>query len=312
MSHARIAARAEPPEPRTGRFRLDESLLAEVLEVASRIGADAPQTMGRHERALRAVLAYKTRVLGAEHPETVHAADSLVAALSLMREHREALALRRAVAVQREVRRRREAHHNQAKTSAMSTIMRDGHTFHGVGVCGYGVFVCKGLFIETCRYSGQIRDGHACGLGVLERDCGKCYAEYGPDGKIHGRYLYLSSEANGLAGYILFERGVPQDRAWVHHTSEGEYNGEYCAPDDPRILALIARVAPVQASANAASTEAKEAVANLPRRLAGLELMVTVLLARNRQLPTIAAKVAAELLTLQSGLLAMVCEAIMR
>ena len=48
----------------------------------------------------------------------------------------------------------------------------------------------------------------------------------------------------------------------------------------------------------------------------GLELLVTVLLARNRQ-PTVAAgmphaELAAELITLPSGLLAMVCEAIMK
>jgi hypothetical protein len=48
----------------------------------------------------------------------------------------------------------------------------------------------------------------------------------------------------------------------------------------------------------------------------GLELLVTVLLARNRQpLPTVAAgaphaELAAELISLPSGLLAMVCEAI--
>ena len=52
--------------------------------------------------------------------------------------------------------------------------------------------------------------------------------------------------------------------------------------------------------------------------LQGLELLVTVLLARNRQpLPTVAAGVthaefAAELLTLPSGLLALVCEAIVK
>ena len=50
----------------------------------------------------------------------------------------------------------------------------------------------------------------------------------------------------------------------------------------------------------------------------GLELLVTVLLARNRQpLPTVAAGVphaelAAELISLPSGLLAMVCEAIVK
>ena len=49
-----------------------------------------------------------------------------------------------------------------------------------------------------------------------------------------------------------------------------------------------------------------------------LELLVTVLLARNRQPPlTVAAGVphaefAAELITLRSGLLAMVCEAILK
>jgi hypothetical protein len=52
--------------------------------------------------------------------------------------------------------------------------------------------------------------------------------------------------------------------------------------------------------------------------LQGLELLVTVLLARNRQPPpTVAAGVphaelAAELVSLPSGLLAMVCEAIVR
>ena len=52
--------------------------------------------------------------------------------------------------------------------------------------------------------------------------------------------------------------------------------------------------------------------------LQGLELLVTVLLARNRlSPPTVAAGVphaelAAELLTLPSGLLAMVCEAIVK
>jgi hypothetical protein len=52
--------------------------------------------------------------------------------------------------------------------------------------------------------------------------------------------------------------------------------------------------------------------------LQGLELLVTVLLARNRQPPRTAAagvphaELAAELISLPSGLLAMVCEAIMK
>ena len=49
--------------------------------------------------------------------------------------------------------------------------------------------------------------------------------------------------------------------------------------------------------------------------LQGLELLVTVLLARNRQPPpsaTAIVSLAAELISLPSGLLAMVCEAIMK
>jgi hypothetical protein len=65
------------------------------------------------------------------------------------------------------------------------------------------------------------------------------------------------------------------------------------------------------------SCRPERALANdLMDLLQGLELLVTVLLARNRQLPpTVAAGVphaelAADLITLPSGLLAMVCEAI--
>ena len=82
----------------------------------------------------------------------------------------------------------------------------------------------------------------------------------------------------------------------------------------------------MEALASAAAEEAEEAVASLPRRLAGLELMVTVLLARDRRPlgptegrplgPTEGRQdvtgVAAALLTLPSGLLEMVGEAITR
>jgi len=193
----------------------------------------------------------------------------------------------------------------------MSSIVRDGQTFHGTNVCGRGVFQLTKLGI-TYVYAGQIRNNSACGLGVLTRSCGKAFAEYDPNGKIDGRFVYVSRDAKGpggLAGYILFEHGVPRERAWVHCHRELSYNGEFCAPDDPRVHALIARVAPVEALAAAEAEKAEEAVAALPRRVAALELMATVLLARGRQQPTVTG-IAAELLTLQSGLLAMVCEAI--
>jgi hypothetical protein len=219
--------------------------------------------------------------------------------------------------------------------SLCSSIVREGHTFHGTGVCGRGVFKLTDFGI-TYVYAGQIRDGYACGLGVVTRSCGKAFAEYGPDGKLDGRFVYVSSEADGLTGYILFERGVPKERACIHRLInrpvEFEYNGEFCAAEDPRVHALIARVAPVEALAAAEAYQAEEAVASLPRRLAGLELMVTVLLARDRRplrplgpnegrplrpLGSTEGRqnvtgVAAALLALPSGLLEIVGEAITR
>lgn len=211
--------------------------------------------------------------------------------------------------------------------SFCSSIVREGHTFHGTGVGGRGVFTLTDLGI-TYVYAGQIRDGYARGLGVVTRSCGKSFAEYGPDGKLDGRFVYVSSDANVLTGYILFERGVQKEKVWIHRPKAFEYNGEFgaAAAADPRVHALIARVAPVEALASAAAEEAEEAVASLPRRLAGLELMVTVLLARDRRPlgptegrplgPTEGRQdvtgVAAALLTLPSGLLEMVGEAITR
>jgi hypothetical protein len=46
----------------------------------------------------------------------------------------------------------------------MSSIIRLRDTFHGIGVFGRGVFT-NDEHGET--YAGQIRDGYACGLGVL-------------------------------------------------------------------------------------------------------------------------------------------------
>ena len=123
----------------------------------------------------------------------------------------------------------------------MSSIIRDGDTFHGISVVGRGVFTNKDGLI----YAGQCRDGHACGLGVLTRYSGnKEYAEHGPDGQFDGRCL--ERDADGRTVYFLFERGEPKDSARVFADGRCTYNGLFCAPDDPRVLALIAQVAPVE------------------------------------------------------------------
>jgi hypothetical protein len=125
----------------------------------------------------------------------------------------------------------------------MSSIIRDGDTFHGISVESRGVFKAE----RGRTYAGQCRDGYACGLGVLKWSNGdKTYAEHGPgpDGECDGRCL--GRDANGYTGYILWKRGNPKEDAEVFADGRCTYNGEACAPDDPRLLALIAQVAPVE------------------------------------------------------------------
>ena len=125
----------------------------------------------------------------------------------------------------------------------MSSIIRHGDTFHGISVDGRGVFTNDQYGGRT--YAGQHRDGYACGLGVTTWSNGsKQYAEHGPDGQFDGRYL--GRNANEDTGYGLYERGKMKANASVDADGSCEYNGEACAPADPRLLALIAQVAPVE------------------------------------------------------------------
>ena len=124
----------------------------------------------------------------------------------------------------------------------MSSIIREGDTFHGISVFGRGVFT-NDEYGET--YAGQCRDGYACGLGVTTSSSGsKDYAEHGPDGQCDGRYFVRY--ASGTTGCFLFERGEQKDSARVFADGTCEYNDVACSPDDPRLLALIAQVAPVE------------------------------------------------------------------
>jgi hypothetical protein len=112
----------------------------------------------------------------------------------------------------------------------MSSIIRDGDAFHGISVAGRGVFT-NDEYGRT--YAGQYRDGHACGLGVLTYSDGtKVYAEHGPGGQFDGRYLIRW--AGGNTGHYLFERRKLKEYATVYANGRCYYNGENCAPDDPR------------------------------------------------------------------------------
>jgi hypothetical protein len=125
----------------------------------------------------------------------------------------------------------------------MTSIIRRGFTYHGISVDGRGVFTNDEFGRRT--YAGQCRDGYACGLGVLTySDGSKAYAEHGPDGEFDGRHLIRF--AYGNTWYRLYERGELKDSADVFADGTCVYNGVTCAPDDPRLLALIAQVAPVE------------------------------------------------------------------
>ncbi len=117
-----------------------------------------------------------------------------------------------------------------------------GETLHGIGVVGRGVFTHDEY---GTTYAGQCKDGYACGLGVTTWSHGhKAYAEHGPDGQYDGRCLLRF--AYGNTWYRLYERGEAKEYADVDADGRCQYNGVACAPDDPRVLALIAQVAPVE------------------------------------------------------------------
>jgi hypothetical protein len=126
----------------------------------------------------------------------------------------------------------------------MSSIIKIGHTYHGISVFGRGVFTNdKYGYVRT--YAGQCKDGHACGLGVVTYSRGsKDYAEYGPDGEFDGRWLQRNAHMS--IWYRLYERGKENAYARVYANGDCQYNRVACAPDDPRLLALIALVAPVE------------------------------------------------------------------
>ena len=124
----------------------------------------------------------------------------------------------------------------------MSSIIRDGDTFHGISVVGRGVFTNK----RGLTYAGQCRDGYACGLGVAtwSNNRTKVYADHGPDGQCDGRCL--GRHADGHTFYVLFERGKPIYLAIVYASGRCTYNTVDCAQDDPRLIALILLVARVE------------------------------------------------------------------
>jgi hypothetical protein len=143
----------------------------------------------------------------------------------------------------------------------------DGDTYHGISVFGRGVFTDDAQHGWT--YAGQCKDGYACGLGVTTWSGGaKVYAEHGPNGWYDGRNLWR--RVNGDTGYYLYERGrsggKAKDEAIVFANGFCMYNCVLCARDDPRVLALIAQVAPVEVRPAAPASHPQSPIILAPRQ----------------------------------------------
>jgi hypothetical protein len=160
----------------------------------------------------------------------------------------------------------------------MSSIIREGDTYHGISVAGRGLFTNRLGEI----YAGQCKNGYACGLGVSTKQSrsacgGNEYAEYGPDGNFDGRCFGSFSTqlaAGSSLTYALYERGESKETAWeANEHGERQYNGRDCDRNDPRLLALIARVAPVRVRPTAPAPQppspatGPQAIARWMRRL---------------------------------------------
>jgi hypothetical protein len=106
------------------------------------------------------------------------------------------------------------------------------------------------LFSNTARFDSSLMDwihSSLSAMNIEEYDGRRTWSnvyEHSPDGEYDGRRLGRS--AYGDTHYDLYERGEWKENARVSASGRCTYNGVDCAPDDLRLLALIAQVAPVE------------------------------------------------------------------
>ena len=131
----------------------------------------------------------------------------------------------------------------------MASIPYGRDIFHGFSVAGRGVFLCEEGFNCVRVYAGQNPSRFAYALGVLTNAVaygigyGKIYAELDFDGKYHGRNL---REYKSRRIYAEYDRGNMKDSVALFTNGKCVYNHEVCARDDPRLLAFLKLVAPVE------------------------------------------------------------------
>ena len=123
----------------------------------------------------------------------------------------------------------------------MTEIKFWGSTYVGTAEGDHGVFTDNS---NGAVFVGKIAGGSAR-IGVHTWTGGTTsFVECDADGQWHGRVL--DCYADGDTVYRRYEHGSYKEQAALSADGTCEYNDEACAPDDPRLLALIAQVAPVE------------------------------------------------------------------
>ena len=131
----------------------------------------------------------------------------------------------------------------------MTSIPYRRDIFHGVSVAGRGVFLCEEGFNCVKVFAGQNPSRFAYALGVLtippayRIGYGRIYAELDVDGDFHGRNI---REYKDRRIYAEYDCGNMKDSVALLTNGKCVYNNEICARDEPRLLAFIALVAPVE------------------------------------------------------------------
>ena len=112
--------------------------------------------------------------------------------------------------------------------------------YTGVQIGGKGVFTHAG----GNTYRGQANDAKADGLGVITHTGGSTWSGGWSMGVSHGHAVDRTT--NGTVGYWLHDRGTLVNSAWVGAGANGAcvYDGQRCAADDARLLALTAAALP--------------------------------------------------------------------
>ena len=122
---------------------------------------------------------------------------------------------------------------------ARVSIEVNGTLYTGVRIGGKGVFTDA----RGWTYRGQAIGAKADGLGVLTHPDGTTFSGGWSAGREHGHTVEHWSVGDVV--YYLHDRGTVVLFARVRANGASDYEGQRCAADDARLLALRAAALPI-------------------------------------------------------------------